>query len=172
MSDASASTPATSEEAQSDQINAAGPEFQVLIENAAAQGAFGPVFFLTQLVAFLRDHCADAAEALPSVEIRLHSGENLEICHIIGVDPLYVALAVFDDAEAGGPRAMRTELLPYTAIARVTIRAARPAGPKMGFRVTPVSPLQAVKVLTPEQALRLAAAAPAAQAHRADRKNV
>lgn len=152
MTDASASA-----------LAAAEPELQALIESAAAQGAFGPLFFLTQLAAFVRDHCPETGEALPSVEIHLLSGEVLAICHIIGVGPLYAALAVFDDDEASGTPAMRTELLPYAAIARVTIRAAPPTGPQMGLRVTPVSPLKTAAGLTPEQALRLAAAPLAAE---------
>lgn len=169
MNDECASTLPTGEDVQSRPVNAPGDELQVLIDAAAAQGAFGPLFFLTQLGAFVRDHCPDSAEALPSVEMRLHSGESLEVCHIIGVGPLYVAVAVYDDDETSGTRAMRTELLPYAAIARVIIRAAPPTGPRIGFRVTPVSPLRAGAGLTPEQALRLVAAAPAAHVCRADK---
>lgn len=127
---------------------------------AEAHGAFGPLFFLTQLAAFVRDHCPDAAARLPIVELRLHSAESLRVCHVIGVGPQYVALAVYDEDDASDAGRMRTELLPYEAIARVTVRTAMPTGPQIGFKLSPAPAMMTHgSAMTPEEALRVAATA-------------
>lgn len=94
---------------------------------------FGPTFFLTQLGAFIRERCPPPAEVLPVVEIHLMTGDVLDVCHVIGLAPSWLALAVFDLRDGGDPPAMRTELVPYGAILRVTIRAAAPGGKRVGF---------------------------------------
>ncbi|MBW7905333.1 MAG: hypothetical protein LC135_05155 [Phycisphaerae bacterium] len=140
---------------------ATAPDVRALAESASAHAPFGPLFFLTQLAAFVRDHCPDTVESLPVVELHLHSAEVLRICHVIGVGPLYVALAVYDDDNAGEPQAMRTELLPYESIIRVTIRATPPTGPQIGFKLAQVPALiRHGAAMTPEDALRAAASAP------------
>lgn len=82
---------------------------------------FGPDFFLVHLARFIRDRCPDPSEQLPRVDIRA-AGEPLTVSHVIAVVPSWVALAVRDrhdhDAE------MRTELIPYETISRVTVGAA------------------------------------------------
>jgi len=142
----------------------ADPELQALMKAAEAHGAFGPLFFLTQLAGFVRDQCPDVVERLPIVELRLHSAESLRICHVIGVGPQYVALAVYDEDDANAAAGMRTELLPYEAIARVTVRTTLPTGPQIGFRLSP-SPaiMRHGSAMTPEEALHLAATAPNAR---------
>jgi hypothetical protein len=99
-----------------------------------ARVPFGPGFFLTHLRAFVRDRCPDDSEALPIVELGLDTGEAIDVCHIIGVSPLFVALAARDARRGGEPVAqMRTELIPYMTIRRVTIRPAAPGGAAIGF---------------------------------------
>lgn len=71
------------------------------------------------------------------------------------------ALAVYDEDNVGEPQAMRTELLPYESIVRVTIRATPPTGPQIGFKLAHVPALiRHGAAMTPEDALRAAAKAP------------
>jgi hypothetical protein len=125
---------------------------------------FGPMFFLGQLGAFVRDRCASPGEGLPVVEIHLAEGEVLDLCHVIGVAPAWVALAVNDlDAHEGEPR-MTTELVPYARIARVTVRPCRSSAPEIGFVPHHIPELLRDDdrvPMSPESALR-AAASPAA----------
>lgn len=124
----------------------------------AVEPPFGAGFFLTQLRAFARERCPAPEEGLPWVELHLVSGETLDLCHVIGLAVPFVALAIRDDKAA-----MRTELVPYGLIARITIRPARAGGPHMGFDVNhePALPVE-TRPATPEDALRGAAAAPGA----------
>lgn len=91
--------------------------------------AFGPSFFLTQLGAYVRDRCPDIEEALPFVHVHLAGGESLDVCHVIGLAPRWVALAVYEPVS----RAMRTECVPYEAIVRITISPGHAQGDHMGF---------------------------------------
>lgn len=96
----------------------------------AVRYPFGPQFFIEQLAAFVRDRCPDPGEQLPRVDL-WYAGEPLAICHVIAVAPSWVALAVRDrhahDAE------MRTELIPYEMINRVTIGAPVSRSRGIGF---------------------------------------
>lgn len=100
------------------------------------KACFGPGFFLTQLAAFVRDRCPTPAEAMPLVQVHLVGGEVLGICHVIGLAPGWVALAVFEEAETEGGNRMRTELVPYATIVRVTIRASASGEKRIGFHPT------------------------------------
>lgn len=71
----------------------AGPPAAALAE-MLREPPFGPGLFLGQLVAFVRDRCPDPSEGLPVVEVHLADGEVLDLCHIIGATPHWVALAV------------------------------------------------------------------------------
>ncbi len=124
-----------------------------------SRAPFGPGFFLGQLRAFARERCPDPGELLPCVELHLATGEVLDLCHVMGLAPAFVALAVREarGGSAGEGAAMRTELVPYGLITRVTIRPVRGTGPHVGF-----NPEHAPEVLpqarTPEETLRAAAA--------------
>lgn len=155
MTDHDEGTPAETAQAEAGDV-----ELRALIESADPRTPFGPLFFLTQLRGFVRDRCPDEAGGLPTVELWLHSGEKLDLCHVMGVAPLCVALAVEEDRDAAGSRAMRTEIVPYGLIARVTIRAAQPGRPGFGFRTTPaVTIIAGASPMSPEEALRAAATA-------------
>lgn len=122
---------------------------------AALDGPFGPGFFLGQLRAFARDQCPDPAEGLPAVQLHLAGGEVLDLCHVVGLGPAFVALAVLE-AE-GEPGRMRTELVPYQLVVRVTVRPPGGRG-HVGFDVGHAPRvLTARGPLTPEAALCLAA---------------
>lgn len=122
---------------------------------------FGPGFFLGQLRAFAREWCPSPSEALPSVALHLATGEVLELCHVMGLAPTFVALAVHDETKGGdrAAAAMRTELVPYALITRVTIRPRRGSGAHVGF-----DPGHAPRVMangtSPEETLRAVASAP------------
>lgn len=114
---------------------------------------FGPAFFLTQLAAFVRDCCPAPAEALPHVQMHLAGGEVLELCHVIALARRWGAFAIIDTGEGEGERPMRTELVPYEMLARITVRASPGRGAHIGFHQA--SP-PAVHV-SPEEMLQTAA---------------
>lgn len=91
--------------------------------------AFGPSFFLAHLGVYVRDRCPDPGEALPFVHLHLANGEVLDVCHVIGLTPRWVALAVYE----GTSRAMCTELVPYETITRITISPGHAQGNHLGF---------------------------------------
>ncbi|MEK7330973.1 MAG: hypothetical protein AAB113_09235 [Candidatus Eisenbacteria bacterium] len=131
------------------------------LAEATVRHPFGPGFFLTQLRAFACQDCPDPAVGLPVVEIHLVDCDVLDLCHIIGVTPSWVALAVNETESAAGKPRIRTEFVPYETIARVTIRAMRELAPHLGFehgRVPRVLSAQPRPEMTPEAAIRAAAA--------------
>jgi len=96
---------------------------------------FGPGFFLQQLRAFIRDRCPDPSEALPSVQLHLAEGERIEICHLIGIAPRWLAIAAIEEGHALAAPSMRTEIIPYALISRVTVRPFQPEPGRLGFEV-------------------------------------
>lgn len=126
-------------------------EIQTMMREVAARCPFGPAFFAGHLGALVRERCPDPREGLPSVQVHLHDGERLDLCHVIGFAPLWVALAVWEH----GSHAMRTELVSYEFIARVTIGAPGAQRPGIGFDQAHAP--MAVS-MTPEQALQAAGA--------------
>jgi len=96
---------------------------------------FGPSFFLGQLGRFVRDRCPDPKEHLPVVQVHLADGETLDICHIIGVSPHWVMLAVHDAASHHD--GMVIEVVPFAVVRRISIRTRRAAeGVSPGFAQT------------------------------------
>lgn len=106
-------------------------EAKELLRRLDARCPFGPAFFLSQLSDLIRDRCPEAAEALPLVELHLVDGTTLCVCHVMGLSPSWLALAVYD--ERSRDPEMRTELVPYSAILRVSIRPGRPGAHRIGF---------------------------------------
>ena len=92
---------------------------------------FGPSFFMGHLARFVRDRCPDPKENLPMVQVRLADGETLDLCHIIGVSPRWVMLAVRD--AAGHKDGMIIELVPFELIRGVCIRTRHAEGASVGF---------------------------------------
>ena len=129
-------------------------ELQASIREAGGFCAFDPGFFAGPLRGLVRERCPDSREGLPSVQLHLGSGERLDLCHVIGFAPLWVALAVWES----GSDSMRTELVPYVSIVRVTIGAPRETGTRMGFDHSRAPMAMAGIAMTPEQALRAASA--------------
>jgi hypothetical protein len=125
---------------------------------------FGPGFFLRQLGAFLTDRCPEPEAKLPGLFLHLADGEVLDVCHIIGIAPGWVALAVRQEERQATESTMRTELIPYSMVVRVTIRAGHHGEAPIGFdlgreprMVTAPAPQAA---LSPEQALKAVAGSP------------
>ena len=120
--------------------------------------AFGPSFFLGQLGRFVRDRCPDASENLPLVQVRLADGETLDVCHIIGVSPRWVMLAVRDAASHRD--GMAVQFVAYDTIHRVGIATRHAEGSSIGFAQTTPP-----EIIAPETLLRAAMTPnPAAQA--------
>ena len=94
---------------------------------------FGPGFFLRQLRAFIRDRCPDPSEALPSVQLHLAEGDRIEVCHLIALAPRWLALAAIEEERALAAPTMRTEIVPYALVSRVTVRPFRPQPGRVGF---------------------------------------
>ena len=139
-------------ELQSDRIDdAVQQQAATAFVRADVACSFGPSFFLGQLGRFVRDRCPEAAENLPLVQVRLADGETLDVCHIIGVSPRWVMLAVRD---AGSHRdGMAVELVPYEIIRRVGIGSRRAEGSSIGFaQMVPPT------IIAPETLLRTAMA--------------
>lgn len=148
-----------------DEDHGQGDDTAERLVGIATGAPFGPGFFLTQLRAFARERCPAPEERLPVVEIHLVSGETLDLCHVIGLALPFAALAVRDEKGA-----MRTELVPYGLIARITLRPGGAGGPHVGFDVRHEPTLLLAGPSTPEEALRSAASEPgSAAAHAHDR---
>lgn len=127
--------------------------------------SFGPLFFMQNLRGLARDRCPEPAESIPSVHVHLMDGEVLDLCHIIGVSPNWIAMAVHEEEHAERPDQMRTELVPYHLIVRVSIQTTRHAGTHpIGFN-TSLDPevygtIPSLAGMTPEQALQAVAGVP------------
>lgn len=118
---------------------------------ARADGAcpFGPSFFLRELGGFVRDHCPEKSEQLPVVQIRLADGETLHLCHIMGVSPRWVMLAVHDAAHHRAE--MVVEFVPYEMIRRVCIGSRAAESAAVGF-----AHAHAPRIIAPEVLMRAA----------------
>ena len=113
--------------------------------------AFGPSFFLGHLGRFVRDRCPEPTERLPLVQVRLADGDTLDVCHIIGVSPRWVMLAVHDKTDQCDEMAI--ELVPYELIRRIAIASRRSATASIGF-----SQPRPPEIIAPETLLRSAMA--------------
>jgi hypothetical protein len=115
---------------------------------------FGAGFFLRQLAAFVQESCS-VSPGLPLVQIHLIGGEMLDLCHVIAIAPGWIALAVHD---AAGEREVRTELVPYALVMRVTIRPSQ-EGSRIGFDSTRAPEILGPRrrSMSPEEALVVAA---------------
>jgi hypothetical protein len=99
----------------------------VALARADAMCAFGPNFFVGQLV---RDHCPSPEDKLPHVQLKLADGEILDLCHVVGVSTKWVVLAVLDPG--AHTHDMISVLVPFEMVQGVRIRAHQQAG-AVGF---------------------------------------
>lgn len=87
------------------------------------------------------------------VRVHLADGQCLDVCHIIGVSPRWVMLAVRDVSSSG--EGMAVELVPFEIIRRVGIGTRRAENTSIGF-----SQARAPEIIAPETLLRAAMAPP------------
>jgi hypothetical protein len=118
-----------------------------LLARADLACPFGPSFFLTYLGRFVRDHCPDPNEQLPVVQVRLADGTTLDLCHIVGVSPHWVMLAV--RGEGGHHEEMIIELVPFDQVRGVSIRTRHAKSGALGYAQT-----QAPQIIGAETLLR------------------
>jgi len=139
---------------------APSPEQMMALADATQRHPFGPAFFMAQLRGFAGEGYPNPVVARPMVEIHLDNGDVLDLCHIIGVTPQWVALAVRDGDDDDRPGHVRTEFIAYDSIRRVTLRPARPEAPQLGFEASRAPRLLAESRpgMTPEESIRAAAA--------------
>ena len=123
--------------------------------------AFGPLFFMRVLRRFVHDWCPEPGEHVPNVYLHLMDGQRLALCNIIAIAPNWLALSVHDEDHPERKQPLRTEIVPYPSIARVTIEAAQAEGP-IGFNTSDPSFMSGDggTSMTPEEALRAVATLP------------
>ena len=74
---------------------------------------------------------------------------------MIGVAPLWIALAVYDRPTSGDRRTMRTELVPYAAVVRISVCGTASDNQQIGFNMDAAPP--AIGAGEPERWLHAAA---------------
>lgn len=97
---------------------------------------FGPPFFLKRLAALVRDGCPLRTDGLPLVLLHLVDGESIDVCHVIGLSESWVVVAAHDPGVPAttAPVRMRTVLIPYETILRVSLAEQAADGSHIGFR--------------------------------------
>ena len=89
--------------------NVPGELSEAALTEMAHDWPFGPMFFLGQLGAFVRGMRPPPDEGLPVVEIHLADGDVLDLCHVMGVAPEWVAPAVNNLEAAEGESRMAAD---------------------------------------------------------------
>lgn len=99
--------------------------------NGIATGPpFGSEFFATVLAERVRAECQGRPEVVPVVELQLADGYTVDLCHIPGIGPQWIAAHGYRDRETC--EEMDLQFIPYGLVTRVTIslwhRSQRPIG--------------------------------------------
>ncbi|MBI4816202.1 MAG: hypothetical protein HY791_08090 [Deltaproteobacteria bacterium] len=105
----------------------------------AKEVPFGPLFFLEKLADFVRDKSPSPDEGLPLVHLHLADGEVLDLSHVIGMGDHFAAFAVYEGSESPNEK-LRTELVPFEMIIRISVRAPESAQPQIGFKLEAQAP--------------------------------
>ena len=116
----------------------AGDE-QDLARLLAVGPPFGPAFFATILADRVRAACEGQPEHVPVVELQLADGLTLDLCHVPGIEPQWLAVQAYRDRETC--EEMDLVFVPYALITRVTLSMWHPDQRPIGFQLTgPSSP--------------------------------
>ncbi len=100
---------------------------------------FGPAFFATVLADRVRAACEGQPEHVPVVELHLADGLTLDLCHIPGIEPQWLAVQAYRDRETCDE--MDLVFVPYGLITRVTVSMWHPNQRPIGFQLTgPATP--------------------------------
>jgi hypothetical protein len=132
--------------------------------------AFGPEFFTQTLGALARTECATDASR-PEVILHLTDGTSISVCHLVGLAPAWVAIEAHEDARADGAGSTRTEIVPYEAIVRVTIRATGSEDARIGFDASRAPTLIPPPEGPPPEAMLAALQSPPRRARRPTRRS-
>lgn len=104
---------------------------------------FGPAFFLTVLADRVREQCDQQPDAIPVIELHLADGVTLDLCHVAGVGPQWMAAVFFRDRETC--EEMDTSFVPYGLITRVTVSMWHRSQRRIGFDLEhPIMPIGSV----------------------------
>lgn len=94
---------------------------------------FGPEFFATVLAERVRAECQGRPDQVPVVEVHLLDGYSLDLCHIPGVEPQWMAAYAWRDREAC--EEMDLLFIPYGLVTRVTISLWHKSQRPIGFQL-------------------------------------
>ena len=92
---------------------------------------FGPAFFMSVLADRVREQCDQHPEAVPVVELHLGDGTMLDLCHVPGTGPQWVAAQFYRDRETCTD--MDLSFIPYGLITRVTVSMWHRSQRSVGF---------------------------------------
>lgn len=94
---------------------------------------FGPAFFATILADRVRAACEGQPDHVPVVELQLADGLTLDLCHVPGIEPQWLATQAYRDRETCDE--MDLVFVPYALIVRVTVSMWHPNERPIGFQL-------------------------------------
>jgi hypothetical protein len=111
------------------------PDLQARLAELAAAPIFGPHFFETQLPVLLKQQVRP--EHVPRVHFHLAGGDVLEVTRVVGLTLRWLCIHVVDDDDSAEPGSLRSEVVPYTAIMRLSIGSTPPGerASRIGFKM-------------------------------------
>ncbi len=115
-----------------------GSDEQQLSRLLAVGPPFGPAFFATILADRVRAACEGQPEHIPVVELQLADGLTLDLCHVPGIEPQWLAVQAYRDRETC--EEMDLVFVPYALITRVTVSMWHPNQRPIGFQLTAPAP--------------------------------
>lgn len=95
---------------------------------------FGPEFFMSVLKDRVRQECDQQPDGIPVVELHLGDGTTLDLCHVPGVGPQWIAAQFYRDRETCTD--MDLSFVPFGLINRVTVSMWHRSQRSLGFDMT------------------------------------
>lgn len=102
-------------------------------QSTAGGPPFGPEFFTTVLAERVRAECQGRPNQVPVVEVHLLDGYTLDLCHIPGAEPQWMAAYSYRDRETC--EEMDLLFIPYGLVTRVTISLWHTSQRPIGFQL-------------------------------------